>query len=139
MTNTFLKRQAALRQRLAAAHLDALIVSHAPDWYYLTGFTGESGALVVGPRQMTLVTDGRFMTQAREETSGVGIFQHKAGLFSAVGEFLRSSGKRRAGFDPTQFSVAQHKMLRKAAGGRCALKSAIGFVAGRPDTSSACS
>jgi Xaa-Pro aminopeptidase len=31
----------ALRQR----GLDSLIVTHPANWFYLTGFTGESGAL----------------------------------------------------------------------------------------------
>jgi len=130
MTTANAVRQAKLRQSLASQQLDALIVTHSPDWYYLTGFTGEAGALIVQPNKVTLVTDGRFMVQGRDETSGVQILQHKAGLHAAVAEFLRSAGIRRAGFEPGQLTVAQHSVLRKASGRRCKLQRVEGLVAG---------
>jgi Xaa-Pro aminopeptidase len=128
MTDIFSKRQAALRRELASRSLEALLVTHAPDWYYLTGFTGEAGALVVGKRDCALITDGRFTTQAKEETSGVLIVQHKAGLFGEVGGFVKQAGLRRVGFDPGQLTVTQWEGLKKAAGKR--LKAANGVVPG---------
>jgi Xaa-Pro aminopeptidase len=127
MSDHFSKRRRALRPSLAQQKLEALVITHPPDWYYLTGFTGESGALIVGEKT-TLITDGRFVTQGKDETNGVQIVQHKAALFQAVGEFLRNSGVRRAGFDPFEITVAQLGALRKAAGARCALKPASGLV-----------
>ncbi|HLZ12288.1 MAG TPA: Xaa-Pro peptidase family protein [Candidatus Acidoferrum sp.] len=129
MTTPFAARLAKLRDLLAAQKLDALLVTHPPDWYYLTGFTGEAGALIVERKKATLITDGRFIVQGKEETAGVRILQHKAGVFAAAGEFLRSAGLRRAGFDATQVSVAQHGALRKAAGRRCKLERTNGLVA----------
>jgi len=108
--------------------LEALVVTHPPDWYYLTGFTGEAGALIIGRNKTTLITDGRFLTQGKEETTGIQIIQHKAALFAAVGEFLEQARVRHAGFDSTQLTVAQHGALRRAAGARCALKQAPGLV-----------
>jgi Xaa-Pro aminopeptidase len=128
MSDHFSKRRRALRQSLAQQKLEALVITHPPDWYYLTGFTGESGALIVGSDKTTLITDGRFVTQGKDETNGVQIVQHKAGLFQAVGEFLRNRGVRRAGFDPLQVTVAQLGALRKAAGARCAFKPASGLI-----------
>jgi Xaa-Pro aminopeptidase len=130
MTTPFAGRQAKLRKLLASRDLDALVVTHAPDWYYLTGFTGEAGALVIGRNKTTLITDGRFIVQGKEETAGIRILEHKAGLYSAVGEFLQGSAIRRAGFDPTRLSVAQHGALRKAAGRRSKLERVEGLVAG---------
>ena len=128
MTEPFSKRRRALNEALAQQRLAALVVTHPPDWYYLTGFTGEAGALVLDRHGATLITDGRFLTQGKEETRGVEIVQHKAGLFEAVGEYLRSRRVSRAGFDPMQLSVAQHYALRKAAGSRCKLKPASGVI-----------
>jgi len=128
MTNNSLKRLTALRRELASRGLDALLVTHAPDWYYLTGFTGEAGALVVGKKGCALITDGRFTTQAKDETRGVRIVQHKAGLHTEAGEFLKQTGFRRVGFDSGQLTVAQWEALKKAAGARSALKPANGVV-----------
>ncbi len=108
--------------------MDCLLVSAPPNWYYLTGFTGEAGALVVSRRSATLITDGRFTVQAKQETSGVRIVRQKAGLFEAAGQFLRQSGFRRVGFEPAQLTVTQWKTARKAAGPRCRWKPAKGVV-----------
>ena len=113
---------------LAAQGIDALLVTSPHDWYYLTGFSGEAGALVIGRSNVTLITDGRFITQAKDETQGVRIVQHKVGLYGAVGEFLRGADLRRVGFDPAQFTVAQYKATRTAAGKRSKLVAVTGLV-----------
>src|SRR5215471_4080691 len=130
MANIFKKRLNHLRRELGSRGLDALLVTHAPDWFYLTGFTGEAGTLVVSKKHTTLVTDGRFTTQAKDETSGVQIVQHKAGLYTEVGEFLNRAKVRRIGFDSGQVTVAQHEALMKAAGRHSAYKPANGVVLG---------
>jgi Xaa-Pro aminopeptidase len=84
----------------------------------LTGFTGDSGALVVSQKGTTLVADGRFMVQGHEETSGVRILRQKGSLLGFAGKFLRESGCRNVAFNPTQLTVSQLKSLRVAAGSR---------------------
>ena len=130
MANIFKKRLNHLRRQLTSRKLDALLVTHAPDWYYLTGFTGEAGALVVGRKHCTLITDGRFTTQAKDETSGVRVVQHKAGLYTEVGEFMKRARVRRVGFDSGQVTVAQYEVLKKAGRGRSAYKPANGVMLG---------
>jgi Xaa-Pro aminopeptidase len=100
------------------AKIDALLITTPANWYYLTGFTGESGALLVSRKATTLITDGRFMVQGREEMSGVRILQQRGSLFESVGRFLRDCRFRQVGFDPTQVTVGQFRSLRKAAGAR---------------------
>ena len=52
------------------AGLDALLITHAPNVRYLTGFSG-SAAMLLGTRDgMILVVDNRYAVQAPEETSG---------------------------------------------------------------------
>ena len=96
--------------------LDALLVSSRANWFYLTGFTGESGAVVVTRDATTLLTDGRFIVQANEETRGVKIELQKGSLYGAVGEFFRKERIGRIGFDPAQLTVAEWKAVKKAAG-----------------------
>src|SRR5690348_18474970 len=84
------------------AKIDALLITSPANWYYLTGFTGEYGALIVSRKGTALITDGRFVVQGREEMSGVRIFQQKGSLFESVGQCLKDSRFRQVGFDPTQ-------------------------------------
>src|SRR5277367_5110237 len=116
MTSPLKTRRRALNKLISEAKLDALVVTHPANWYYLTGFTGESGVLIVANGAATLITDGRFTTQVREETSSVRLIEQKGSLLESTGRFLREKRIRRVGFDPTQTSVAQIAQLRKAAG-----------------------
>jgi Xaa-Pro aminopeptidase len=108
--------------------VDALLITSPANWYYLTGFTGESGALVASRKGSTLITDGRFMVQGRGETSGIHILQQKGSLFESIGKFLRDSRFRRVGFDGNQVSVGQLQTLRRATGASVRWVPVIGKV-----------
>jgi Xaa-Pro aminopeptidase len=112
------RRRHNLISKLSETKIDVLVTTSPANWYYLTGFTGESGALVVSRKGTILITDGRFMVQGRAEVSGVRILQQKGSLFESVGQFLKESRWRRVGFDPTQVTVGQLQSLRKSAGAR---------------------
>ena len=112
------RRRHSLTASFSDAKIDTLLITSPANWYYLTGFTGESGALVASRKGASLITDGRFMAQGRAEAPGIRIVEHKGALFEAVGQFLKDSGARRVGFDTTQVTVGQLQGLRKAAGSR---------------------
>jgi Xaa-Pro aminopeptidase len=133
MEKVFAKRHRALQARLREEKLDQLLVTHPADWYYLTGFTGDSGALVISGesgKRAALVTDGRFVSQASEETSSIKIVKQAGALYPTAGKFLLEGRGRRVGFDPTQLTVAQHLQLLRATGKRVAWRAAPGLVAG---------
>jgi Xaa-Pro aminopeptidase len=98
------------------AKIDALLVTNPANWYYLAGFTGDSGALIVSRKGTTFITDGRFMVQGRAEMPGVRILQQTGSLWASVGQFLKDLRYRRVGFDPTQVTVGHLESLRKATG-----------------------
>ena len=130
MNADYLKRRKAVAAEIRARGLDGLVVTNRANWYYLTAFTGESGALVVTADRTTLVTDGRFTVQAKEETNGVKIELQKGSLYTAVGEFLRKEKLENFGFDPGQLTVAQWKAVRKGAGANCKSVEAGGIIEG---------
>lgn len=129
MANSYSHRVHELQKLVRKNSLDALLVTSPADWYYLTGFTGESGVLIVGPRQVTLVTDGRFTVQAAEELRGVRVVEQKEGLYRSCGELLKNQRARRVGFDPSQLTVGMAHLLKKAVGKATQLKEAGGLVA----------
>jgi Xaa-Pro aminopeptidase len=130
MPNSHARRSQELQNLLRGKSLDALLITGPADWYYLTGFTGEAGVLVAGPRHLTLLTDGRFTVQAAEELRGVTVVEQKEGLYRSCGELLKNLRARRVGFDPNQLTVGQSKLLKKAAGKATQFKEAAGLVAG---------
>ena len=56
-----------LRGLLAAKGVDAFLITRPENRYYLTGFTGTSGAVVVTRNEILLVTDFRYDEQAKAE------------------------------------------------------------------------
>jgi Xaa-Pro aminopeptidase len=67
--------------------LDGLLVTHLPNIRYLTGFTGSAALLLVKVDGLTLVTDGRYGDQAREQLDAAGV--------DATVEVGRTGGEQR--------------------------------------------
>jgi len=105
-----------VRHALDAAGAGALLETHLPNIYYLCGFSGDSGALLVDSASATLFTDGRFTVQAKEETRGIRVHIHTGPLLEAVGAHLRARRRQRVAVSPAHLSLGGWKVLRKAAG-----------------------
>ena len=121
-------RTRELHKLILQEALDALVITSAADWFYLTGFTGEAGALIADRRGLTLVTDGRFIVQAGQELRGVAVVEQKDGLFRTCGDLLRTAHPKRVGFDANQLTVQQSQLLKKAAGGETRFVAVTGLV-----------
>src|SRR5689334_4421703 len=128
MDTAFRNRRRALAGILHESRIDVLLVTHPANWFYLTGFTGESGALVVSKKGVTLITDGRFVVQAKEETTGVRVRKQKGSVFELAVQELRDAKAQRVGFDAVHMTVAQLQGARKASKGRLEWVAAPGMV-----------
>lgn len=71
MADSRRRRLSALADGLTAAHVDGLLVTSLPNVRYLTGFSGSSALLFVSARDVVLITDFRYQTQAPEEVGDI--------------------------------------------------------------------
>lgn len=110
------RRRDALRSTMRAAQVNTLLVTHLPDVRWLCGFTGSNAALAVTARGATLFTDGRYTTQAREETQGARVAIAKKSALMAACVSLEKSAQH-AAFDPQYTSVADLDLMRSAISG----------------------
>ena len=122
------RRRQSLTSSFSDAKIDSLVITSPVNWFYLTGFTGESGALIVSRKGSALITDGRFMVQGRRETSGIRLIEQKGSLVESVSEFLKDSRSQRVGFDAAQVAVGQMQTLRRATGARVRWVATLGKV-----------
>jgi Xaa-Pro aminopeptidase len=125
------KRLARVREHMERGGVDALLVTHIPNVFYLSGFTGDSGALLVEHTRATLLTDSRFTTQAGEELAPtrVGLKIVKGSLTAAAGaELVRRRFRGRAAFEGARVTVAEATLLRKASGGKIRWRGVSGWV-----------
>jgi Xaa-Pro aminopeptidase len=128
MPTTTTSRIKRLRHALDSAGAGALLETHLPNIYYLCGFSGDSGALLVDATSATLFTDGRFTIQAKEETHGIRVHIHKGSLLEAVGEHLRARKRQRVAVAPSRVTLGGWKTLTKAARGKLKWVAVDGIV-----------
>ena len=125
-----------LRAELSAGKLDVLLVTHLPNVRYLTGFTGSAAALLVGKNGdedgagATLFTDGRYLTQAKEEVTNARIVIGTKPPAMAAAEWLAGRRKRSGserlslGVEPETLSAGARDRLAPALRGKARLRSA---------------
>ncbi|HLW98266.1 MAG TPA: Xaa-Pro peptidase family protein [Candidatus Acidoferrales bacterium] len=134
MPNEYRQRLTRLRKRLTEFHAEALVVTHSPNIYYLCGFLGSAGILVVEPTRVTLITDSRYMVQAREQTreSGVSVLIPKEPILVAAADRLGSirGRKPRIALDFSNITVSEKARLVKAARHPAKWISCAGWVEG---------
>jgi len=122
-----------LQRQLSDSKLDFLLVTHLPNVRYLSGFTGSSAALLIGPADATLFTDGRYITQAREEVANARIVIGTKAPVTAAAEFLVGRRKKfRApavlGIEPESLTSGARDRLAVLTRGKARLRSAPQLV-----------
>lgn len=90
------ERLTALRARLRGV---PLYVSALPNIRYLSGFSGSAAHLLVEPDQATLFTDGRYRTQARQQTRDVQIEIARGDARPALARVVRAHRLNRLAFE----------------------------------------
>ena len=108
------ERQAALRSRLAADGLDALLLLHPPNLRYLTGFSGSAGLLLFTHERAVLITDFRYAEQAPVEAGGTAlVLMEPSDLWERLRQLVEPGPLMRVGFEREHLSVRQAERLAK--------------------------
>lgn len=118
----FARRRQALKERLRQERLPALLVSHAANRWYLSGFelmdsqcNESAGWLVItADGEDHLLTDPRFEEAARRVWPG-NIVIYTARKLDKIGAFLDSLAPARLGFEPKSLCVRDYERLRENA------------------------
>jgi len=117
-------RLAAARNLLAAADLDALLVSSPENRRYLSGFTARddalnesSGFLLLSSRSAYLLTDFRYREWAAAEAPDFDLVIYTAGLSKLLPDLLASLSCRRLGFETPYLSFSLYHRLTEAVAG----------------------
>ncbi len=127
-------RLGRLHGQLPASRLGFLLVTHLPNIRYLSGFTGSSAALLVGPAGATLFTDGRYLTQAKEEVKNARIVIGTKAPVAAAAEWLMRARPRQPGsplvlgVEPESLSAGSRDRVAKLLRGKARLRSAPPLV-----------
>jgi Xaa-Pro aminopeptidase len=115
---TYSQRRDNLCRQLAAAGLDAMLVTDLVNVRYLSGFTGSNAALLVfadDDVRATLATDGRYRTQAVRQAPGVRLEIERA-CGPHLTRLAADEGVARLGFESHVVTVDGYDKLAQATG-----------------------
>lgn len=111
-------RVAKLRDRLAASNLDAIVVTHPSNRFYLSGFSAtdtppneSSGHLVIGHDRAVLVTSFLNADQARQQAPDFEVADRTRVFAEADAKVLQEIGANRAGFEDTAILYSDYRTL----------------------------
>ena len=112
-----LARHARLRGDVAAASLDALVITSLPNIAYLTGLFASTAALVASADRLSLIVDGRYLPTAHARAADLGDLQivhvqTGSSQDEELAAIVRTFAHGRVGFESTHMTVKQHVGLR---------------------------
>lgn len=116
----------AIREKMEEASVDAFMISKPQNWRFISGFTGDSGVLLLTGKQMIIFTDSRYTEQARQEAPDFEIIKtivEKDVLKDSVAEL----GITTIAFEKDDITYAGWEKLRERFSGQ-ELKGVSGWV-----------
>lgn len=110
-----------LKEKLHEEGLDAYLIAKPANRRYLSGFTGSSGFLLISEEEDILLTDFRYVEQARREAPAFNVIQHGAPMTATLKKVLEERGIKYVGVEKDYLTLAAHDDLVRSIGG-------VGFV-----------
>lgn len=111
---TINNRLQKLSQRFAEKNINAFLVSQPENRYYLSGFDGSSGFLLITPQKAILATDFRYVEQAGAQAPDYEIFRITNNVTEWFPGLAGDLSIRRLGFEAEHIAFTMHHQLRDA-------------------------
>jgi len=100
-----------LRDKMKTQNLDGFLVTNPYNRRYLSGFTGTSGNLLITATSAELITDFRYVEQAREQAPDFAIVRHERDILECVGEQVQKMNIKRLAFEQDDVTFAVYQKL----------------------------
>jgi Xaa-Pro aminopeptidase len=115
---------ADLRARLRERELDALLITHPSNRFYLSGYTADdiapnesAGCLLLTADAAYLITSGTNENQARAQATGFEVVRRERSLPQTLKGLFERHGVRRLGFEEEATLVSLYQGIDKATEG----------------------
>jgi Xaa-Pro aminopeptidase len=97
-----------LHERLTRMGADAILFTHSEivpsiNLRYLSGFTGSDAAILLTRTERHFFTDGRYKTQAKEQTSGFAVHVER-GKIDALSRVIKKTGVKKVAVEGPRIS-----------------------------------
>jgi Xaa-Pro aminopeptidase len=105
-------RLSRLREHFSQGGIDALLISSNFNRAYLSGFQGTSGWLIITSDEQILVTDFRYLNQARSEAIDYQIVLYKTSLPEKINDLLKERKIQKLGFESQHLTYEQYHKFK---------------------------
>ncbi|MEI7985259.1 MAG: Xaa-Pro peptidase family protein [Armatimonadota bacterium] len=108
-----------MRDAMAAANVEAVLVSSSTNLFWLTGFTGSFGYVLLSATDARFITDSRYAVQAKEQVSNMPVVSFstpKSGM-QVLKEELDSLGLTKVAFESVYVTCAQLTQFQEKVAG----------------------
>ncbi len=103
-----------LRQRLVEKEIEAIFISQPENRYYLSGFDGSAGFLLISPQSAILAADFRYIEQAKTQAPDYEIFRITNDVVDWLPGLVAGLGLMRLGFEAGHITFAMYQQLTEA-------------------------
>ncbi len=104
-------RLAKLRPDLPKSEIDAVLVSQPENRYYLSGFDGSDGYLLITAKDTILAIDFRYVEQVKRQSPDFTLFEIKGKMSDWFPKLVDGLNIRRLGFESGATTFAQYLQL----------------------------
>jgi len=96
-------------------NVPAFLITYQPNVFYLSGFSGSSGFLLITTEEAILYTDFRYLQQAREEALSFEVVKmENYNDFSQVAAFLKDKSVKNLALEESHLNLRQFHLLKNA-------------------------
>lgn len=122
----FQTRRRSLADALATSRYDAMLITHLPNVYYMSGFTGSNAAMLISnDGRAAIATDGRYTTQIAAEVPDLAATIERN---AAAGVLAHAHSPARVAVEAAHLSLAEFERLKELAPDDITLVPATEFI-----------
>lgn len=104
-----MRRVEKARELFETFDIDALLVTSSSNRFYLSGFKGSSGVLLITKEDAILVTDFRYKTQAAEQAEGYRVVMHTAPIPEEIAKLTKELSIGKLGFEQDNVTYSTYR------------------------------
>ena len=107
------KRLYDLRKQLEKRELDAVLINNPSNVFYLSGFTGSNGCIIITSDRAFLITDFRYVQQASKEAVEYDIVEYRNTSVDSLNEIIKECRLSSMGFEEEHIKYIEFIKLKE--------------------------
>ena len=108
-----MKRLKALRTTLSEKNIPSILISRAENRYYLSGFSGSSGYLLITADRQLLGTDFRYVEQVKQQSPDFSLFETKGEVAKWLPDFIGGLGLKEIYFEAGELTFEMYSKFNE--------------------------